>query len=117
MVYLEGSDKELIEFRKRFEFFLVMFIDGASSIDSYENTWGYYIIYELDQENQRHFAGLLSKYVFKITHTKQRERISQVLVLPCYQKLGLAKEMVDQFYGECIEKPGCLEITVEGPSF
>ena len=30
---------------------MVFFIDGVSSVDTVSDEWGYYVIYELDEEN------------------------------------------------------------------
>jgi ribosomal protein S18 acetylase RimI-like enzyme len=62
-------------------------------------------------------VGALSKYVFKISTIKQRHRISQVFILPSYQKYGHGKELLDIVYKIGIEDPNCFEITTEIPSF
>lgn len=80
-----------------------MYVDGASVVKAADPTWGYYIVYNVD-ENGRHFAGLMSRYEFKLTVKRVRQRISQALVLPCYQKLGLGKEMLDEFYSDCLKQ-------------
>lgn len=42
--------------------------------------------------------GVLSKYVFKLSTVKERHRISQVFILPSYQKSGHGKELIDAVY-------------------
>ena len=117
IAYARGDDPELMSYRERFELFLLMFVDGASCVTTADGTWGYYLVYEIDSEGRRHFAGLMSKYEFKITAKRVRQRISQALILPCYQKMGLGKELLDEFYAQALKQEECFEITVEGPSF
>jgi len=94
---------------------LLLFVDGASFTED-EPDWHYYVIYRKDG-TKSHFVGLLSKYEFRITYNKQRDRISQVLVLPPYQKQGHGKELLDLVYDESLKNSDVFEITVEGPSF
>lgn len=60
---------------------------------------------------------MLSKYIFKLTAIKERHRISQVFIMPAYQKLGHGKELLDLVYGKGLDLTNCFEITTEVPSF
>ncbi len=62
-------------------------------------------------------VGVLSKYVFRLSALKERHRISQVFILPQYQKYGHGKELLDVIYGISLNDPKCFEITTEIPSF
>lgn len=85
-----------MECKERFEILLLLFVDGASFTED-EPDWHYYVIYQKTPKKS-HFVGVLSKYEFRITHNKQRDRISQVLVLEPYQKQGHGKELLDLVY-------------------
>jgi len=54
---------------------------------------------------------MLSKYVFKLSTVKERHRVSQVFIMPCYQKAGHGKELIDVVYGISLSNPKCFEIT------
>lgn len=60
---------------------------------------------------------MLSKYVFRLSTLKERHRISQVFILPPYQKSGHGKELIDTVYNISLHDPKCFEITTEIPSF
>ena len=62
-------------------------------------------------------VGVLSQYVFRLSALKERHRISQVFILPPYQKYGHGKELLDVIYGISLNDPKCFEITTEIPSF
>jgi hypothetical protein len=62
-------------------------------------------------------VGVCSKYVFRISAIKERHRISQVFILPPYQKSGHGKELIDIIYKISLEDAKCFEITTEIPSF
>lgn len=108
--YARGDDKEFIPYKERFEILLLLFVDGASFTEN-EAGWHYYIVYKL-HEGRRHFVGLLSKYEFRITYNRQRDRISQVLILPPFQKQGHGKELLDLVYEESLKNDNVFEITV-----
>lgn len=93
----------------------MFFVDGANYTES-DPYWHYLTAVRKDGD-KRHFVGCLSKYEFHITADRQRDRISQVLVLPPYQKQGHGKEMLDIIYEESLKNPEVFEVTVEGPSF
>lgn len=54
---------------------------------------------------------MLSKYVFKLTTVKERHRVSQVFIMPNYQKAGHGKELIDVVYKISLNDPKCFEIT------
>lgn len=60
---------------------------------------------------------MLSKYVFRLSALKERHRISQVFILPPFQKSGHGKELIDTVYDISLRDPKCFEITTEIPSF
>lgn len=99
------------------EVMFLFYIDGVSFVREEVDTWVYFLVWKR-KENGRHlFVGALSEYVFKISTTKHRHRISQVFVLPAYQKYGHGKELLDVVYKISLEDETCFEITTEIPSF
>ena len=60
---------------------------------------------------------MLSKYIFRLSTVKERHRISQVFILPSYQKSGHGKELIDVVYDISLKDEKAFEITTEIPSF
>jgi len=107
------------EYHNKMESFIKFYIDAASYIDIDDPQWDYYLLFERYQENgeTRHaFAGYMTIYRFYAYPTHIRPRISQALVLPPFQKLGLCARLVQTFYNRCYPKSEVLDITVEDPS-
>lgn len=100
------------------EVLLLFYIDGVSFVMEHNDNWVYYVIFKKTKGKQRlNFVGMLSKYIFRLTTVKERHRISQVFILPSYQKAGHGKELIDVVYGISLSDPKCFEITTEIPSF
>jgi hypothetical protein len=90
----------------------LFYIDGVSFIFETIDTWIYYVIYKkLKDKKRRNVVGVLSKYVFRLSALKERHRISQVFILPQYQKYGHGKELIDVVYQISLEDNKCFEIT------
>lgn len=84
--------------------FLLFYIDGVSFVFEELDTWVYYVIYKkIKGKKRKNVVGLLSKYVFRLSAVKQRHRISQVFILPPYQKAGHGKELLDFVYKISLE--------------
>lgn len=90
----------------------MFYIDGVSFVFEEVDTWIYYIVYKKGKEGGKmNFVGMLSKYVFRLSTVKERHRISQVFILPPYQKSGHGKELIDVVYAISLNDPKCFEIT------
>ena len=89
---------------------LLFYIDGVSFVKEEVDTWLYYIVFK-KLENRYVFVGVLSEYIFKLSTSKQRHRISQVFILPPFQKFGHGKEILDTVYKIFLEDKNCFEIT------
>ena len=96
----------------------LFYIDGVSFVFEAIDTWIYYVVFKkLKGKTRKNVVGVLSKYVFRLSAIKERHRISQVFILPPYQKYGHGKELLDVIYGISLNDPQCFEITTEIPSF
>lgn len=90
----------------------LFYIDGVSFVYETIDTWIYYVIFKkLKGKTRKNVVGVLSKYVFRLSALKERHRISQVFILPPYQKYGHGKELIDVVYKISLEDPKCFEIT------
>ena len=107
-----GSDKEFYKFKQRMEVLLLFYIDGVSFIFEELDTWIYFIVFKkVKDSNRKMFVGMLSKYIFRLSSVKERHRISQVFIMPAYQKTGHGKELIDIVYDISLKNPTCFEIT------
>ncbi|CAK8683001.1 unnamed protein product [Clavelina lepadiformis] len=110
------------QFRKyhnRMESFILWFIDAASYIDVDDEKWDYYVLFEKCVRNgrTRHlFAGYCTCYRFYAYPDMCRPRISQVLVLPPYQRQGHCSTLISTIYQEYVPRKDVLDITAEDPS-
>ncbi len=108
IVKYTGDNKKFYEFKQRMEVLLLFYIDGVSFIFEELDTWIYYIIYKkIKGTDRKQFVGMLSKYVFRLSTLKERHRISQVFILPTYQKSGHGKELIDVVYSISLNDPKC----------
>jgi len=110
----------LKDYHERLQPFVLWFIDGSSYIDSDDERWRYFLLFEKRKEVGETYysvAGYVTVYQYYAYPDKIRPRISQMLILPPFQRQGHGVEMlqtVDRFY---IKDPQVLDITVEEPSY
>lgn len=118
----KASIEDTPDFRKyheRLQTFILFFIDAASYIDVDDNRWTFYLLFEKYQKNGGFCyatVGYMTVYNYYAYPEKIRPRISQVLILPPFQKQGHGAHLLQTFYNECYTKPEVLDITVEDPS-
>ena len=97
------------------------FIDAASFIPLETNFWGYFLITEnIDKEeknnNNWRTIGFSSYKNFHIEYQKYYTMLSQFLVLPPYQRKGVGTLLLENCYKYLFkEDKCCLEITTEDP--
>ncbi|RUS88450.1 hypothetical protein EGW08_003787 [Elysia chlorotica] len=107
------------KYHSRMQTFIKFFIDAASYIDVDDERWDYYLVFEkyVESGNPRYaLAGYMTTYNFFAYPERVRPRISQVLILPPFQKMGLCARLVQTFYNVCYSRGEVLDITVEDPS-
>eukprot|EP00188_Purpureofilum_apyrenoidigerum_P003767 Plantae.Rhodophyta-Purpureofilum_apyrenoidigerum.ctg40208.p1 GENE.Plantae.Rhodophyta-Purpureofilum_apyrenoidigerum.ctg40208~~Plantae.Rhodophyta-Purpureofilum_apyrenoidigerum.ctg40208.p1 ORF type:complete len:402 (-),score=105.46 Plantae.Rhodophyta-Purpureofilum_apyrenoidigerum.ctg40208:210-1415(-) len=121
----EGSGDRANEFKalhERVQFQTLLHIDGASYIDAEDPKWEVFMIFEEISKTNFYFVGYATIYPFIGIQDRsmkkgffERIRISQVLILPTYQKQGHGSKLLQVIYEDCASRK-CLEITVEDPS-
>ncbi|VDK34906.1 unnamed protein product [Taenia asiatica] len=104
----------------RMEPFLLFFVDESSFVDL-DNRWSFYVLYEkfssASSPNKRFaFAGYLSVYKFYAYPEHVRPRLSQMLILPPFQKMGHATRLLETVYKDLTPLTEVIDITVESPS-
>ncbi|XP_033732888.1 histone acetyltransferase type B catalytic subunit-like [Pecten maximus] len=107
------------EYHEHLQTFILFFIDAASYIDVDDDRWMFYLLFErykVDGNPVYAIAGYMTVYNYYAYPEKVRPRISQVLVLPPFQKQGHGCHMVQTFYNDCYTRSEVMDITVEDPS-
>jgi len=114
------------EWYQRLETFVLWFVDGGIYIDLDDEQWEFFLCFERfkdDETGEDRWAPAGFSTVFKyITFQKDkvssrlyRPRISQMLVLPPFQRQGIGAELLRQirrFYS----RPDVWELTAEDPN-
>lgn len=107
------------QYHQRMQTFILWFIDAASFIEVDDERWEYFTIFERVVTNgdpQFFFVGYATVYRYYAYPTRVRPRISQMFILPNFQKKGLGARMLEAMYSWYIRDPDVLDITVEDPS-
>ncbi|KAL4228701.1 histone acetyltransferase 1 [Mactra antiquata] len=107
------------EYHERLQTFILFFIDAASFIDADDERWSFYLLFEKYKDNGNPMyaiAGYMTVYKYYAYPCSNRPRISQVLVLPPFQKQGHGAQLLQTFYNSCYGDSDILDITVEDPS-
>ncbi|XP_060573241.1 histone acetyltransferase type B catalytic subunit-like [Ruditapes philippinarum] len=107
------------EYHERLQTFILFYIDAASFIDVDDERWTFYLLFEKykkDGNPMYAIAGYMTVYKYYAYPCRTRPRISQVLVLPPFQKQGHGAQLLQTFYNGCYGDSDILDITVEDPS-
>lgn len=110
----------LKDYHEKLQTFLLWFIDASSYIDPDDERWRFFLLFEKRKEaGNTHYSivGYMTVYQYYAYPDMIRPRISQMLILPPFQKQGHGVQLlqtVDKFY---IKDPQVLDITVEDPSY
>ncbi|XP_055901675.1 histone acetyltransferase type B catalytic subunit-like isoform X1 [Biomphalaria glabrata] len=117
--YVKIEEPGFRDFHVKLQSFIKFYIDAASYIDVDDQQWDFFLVFEKYKENGEHkyaTAGYMTVYNFYAYPSRIRPRISQVLILPPFQKMGLCARVLQTFYNICYNRPEVLDITVEDPS-
>lgn len=108
------EDTFLKQYNYPYQTYLHLDIDNASVIEE-DIYWDYYVLLDTSLGYQR-VAGFATIYKSLQNLTRFRVRISQVIILPEYQKKGLASSLYSIIYQKFLEKAECFEVTMESPT-
>ncbi|KAF8766361.1 Histone acetyltransferase type B catalytic like protein [Argiope bruennichi] len=98
---------------------ILWFIDAASYIDESDERWDYFVLHQHITDGDTKlfpFAGYATVYRYYAYPLNIRPRISQMLVLPPYQKCGLGTKLLENICDWYVKDPEVLDVTVEDPS-
>ncbi|XP_054712533.1 histone acetyltransferase type B catalytic subunit-like [Uloborus diversus] len=113
------TDSGFQEYHKRMQTLILWLIDAASFIDQEDDRWDCFVLHQkVEDDGVVHypFVGYMTVYRYYAYPKKTRPRISQMLVLPTYQKRGLGSKLLESVCNWYIQDPEVLDITVEDPS-
>nr|CAG4634801.1 EOG090X06NC [Alona affinis] len=106
-------------YHERLQMFLLWYVDAASFIDVDDDRWRFYLIFEkypIDGGFRYAVCGYATVYLYFAYPNKTRPRVSQFLVLPPFQRMGLGAELLNVIYRSFLKDSNILDITVEDPS-
>lgn len=108
-----------LKFHAKFESFIFWFIDAASRI-MHDPQWQYFVVFEKYKtstgKEQYASVGYASVYQCYSYPQNIRPRISQMFVLPPFQRLGVGSKIIEAIYSFYAPKSEVKDITVEEPS-
>ena len=106
-------------FHERLQFFLLFYIESSSYIDSSDPIWQLLLIYEKRVLQNKIFyfiVGYTTVYSFYSYPDSTKLRLSQILILPPYQRKGHGKYLLLQVYKDAQTNPNVIEVNIEDPS-
>ncbi|KAI5741343.1 hypothetical protein M8J76_012645 [Diaphorina citri] len=121
---VDQVDPDMVSYLSRVQPFLLWYIDCACFVDTDDERWSYFFLYEKYQNDSQEtcygLAGYATVYKYYTTPfslpPKWRPRISQVFVLPPYQRSGLGPRLYDAICRRYVQDKDVVSITVEDPS-
>jgi histone acetyltransferase 1 len=89
------------DYHSRMQPWILFYIDAASFIDFDDANWRFFVMYERfkdeDDGSVRYaFAGYTTVYQYYAYPHMIRPRVSQMLVLPPFQRMGLGAHMLEE---------------------
>ncbi|CAG4965874.1 unnamed protein product [Parnassius apollo] len=118
--YSEISTPGFLAYHQRLQTFLLWYVDAASFIDVDDEQWTFFTVFEKyhcsDGGVRYATAAYATVYRYYAYPRHTRPRVSQVLTLPPYRKIGLCAELLQSIYSHFIPQPEVMDITVEDPS-
>merc|ERR1712126_326890 len=110
-------------YHERLQFWIMFYIDAASFIDIDDDSWRFFLLFERHGKEGGEFnysiVGYITVYEYyaygRQTNMK-RPRVSQMLILPPYQRQGLGAALLNTLYRNYLTDSSVVDITVEDPS-
>ncbi|XP_059051730.1 histone acetyltransferase type B catalytic subunit [Achroia grisella] len=118
--YSETSTPGFLAFHEQLQTFLLWYVDAACFIDVDDDQWNFFTVFEKYATSEGEWryatAAYATVYRYYAYPRHARPRISQVLTLPPFRKLGLCAQLLQAIYSHFIILPEVVDITVEDPS-
>lgn len=117
--FCDSATANFQKYHARLESFTFWFIDATSRIE-HDEKWRFFVVYEKyetpDGENRYASVGYSSVYQYFAYPDKIRPRVSQFLVLPPFQRLGVGTQLLQTIYKHYQAMEKVCDITVEDAS-
>ncbi|XP_055377754.1 histone acetyltransferase type B catalytic subunit [Condylostylus longicornis] len=118
--HCDNTASKFVSYFNRFQTFILWFVDAAQYIDVDDPQWTFFICYEKykssDGDVKYASVGYTTVYQYYAYPEHIRPRISQMLILPPFQKKGLGTKMFNTIYKFYEGEKNVIDITVEDPS-
>lgn len=113
----------LQKFHKRIQIFVLLFIEAGSYIDTNDENWDYYMIFEKDSKKFIGFSTVYSYFKYPGSENfdqneihYKRKKISQFVILPPYQGMNHGEKLYNTMVDEWLSDDSVKEIVVEDPN-
>ena len=114
------NDPMMRAYHQRLQFFLLFFIDRSSYINDTDLVWEIILLFQkrvclTKNTTTYHIVGYTTLYKFLSYPNDWKMRLSQILILPPFQRSGHGQKLLQLVYQEA-EKRGMIEVNIEDPS-
>ena len=113
--YELATNEEARKWHAAMEAYAVFFIDAASKIDNSDSRWTLLVATRHHADGRWETAGFTTVYRFYAYPDSERARLSQILVLPPYQRQGLGGKMLEAVRKLAIDR-SMRDLTIEDPT-
>ncbi|XP_023348942.1 histone acetyltransferase type B catalytic subunit [Eurytemora carolleeae] len=110
-------------YHDRLQVWIMFYIDAASYIDIDDDNWKFFLLYQKRESSGEGcnysicgYITVYEYYAYGRQTNKKRPRISQMLILPQYQRQGLGAALLNTLYRNYLNDSSVVDITVEDPS-
>ncbi|XP_054262590.1 histone acetyltransferase type B catalytic subunit [Macrosteles quadrilineatus] len=118
--HCDTNNKKFLNFHERLQTFVLFYIDAASYIDVDDSKWQFFVIYEKFKNPSGSLSyavvGYSTVYEYYAYPDRVRPRVSQMLVLPPFQRQGLGAHLLCAIYSHYRGQAKVADITVEDPN-
>ena len=100
----QESTPKFRDYHERLQAWIMFYIDAASFIDIDDDSWRMFLMFEKEggPGNETYsivgYITIYQYYAYSRETNKTRPRISQMLVLPPYQRRGLGSQLLETVY-------------------
>ncbi|XP_061728551.1 histone acetyltransferase type B catalytic subunit [Cydia pomonella] len=118
--FCDTTTPGFLAFHERLQTFLLWYVDAASFIDVDDDQWTFFTVFEKYPTSEGGHAyaaaGYATVYRYYAYPAHARPRVSQVLTLPPFRKLGVCANLLTAIYSHFVILPEVIDMTVEDPS-
>jgi len=109
----------LKDYHEKLQAFILWYIDAASYIDTDDEKWNFYLLFQKKKGPLNpiySIVGYMTVYHYYAYPNKFRPRVSQMLILPPFQRRGHGVRLLEAVSKQYMGNSEAIDITVEDPS-